>query len=134
MRHPFDDAKEEVMTAGERATQIWPVLALAAKNRQVLTYDLLAQLISVPRFGLGKLLEPIQSYCLVNDLPPLAILVVGGDTGIPDEGFIAAHDISRHQAAVFAKNWLALGCPTPDLFDRAVRERPSNRVPEAVRV
>ncbi len=121
------------MTSGQRAAQIWPVLSLAAKNRQVLTYELLSQLIGVPRYGLGQLLEPIQSYCLANGLPPLTILVVSSDTGMPGEGFSAAQDVPRHQVAVFSKNWLAIGCPTPELFDRAVRERPSNGVPELVR-
>jgi len=59
------------MTAPHRASQIWPVLLLAAKNRQILNYHLLADLIGVPRAGLGQLLEPIQSYCLLNELPPL---------------------------------------------------------------
>jgi hypothetical protein len=119
------------MTSGERATQIWPVLALAARNRQILTYDLLSQLIGVPRYGLGQLLEPIQSYCLVNQLPPLSILVVKTDTGMPGTGFTAAQDIPSHQAQVFARDWLALGCPTPNDFDAAVRQRPSNGIPEA---
>ena len=73
------------MRIPERALQIWSVLALAAKNRQVLTYDILAKLIGVPRPGLGQLLEPIQSYCMLNKLPPLTILVVSEETGMPGE-------------------------------------------------
>src|SRR2546430_1637524 len=64
------------MKASERAAQLWAVLALAARNRQVLTYDLVAQLTGVARQGLGQLLEPIQSYCIVKNLPPLTALVV----------------------------------------------------------
>jgi len=52
------------MTKGQRASQIWAVLVLAARQRQVLTYDLLGRAIGVPRAGLGQLLEPIQSYCI----------------------------------------------------------------------
>ena len=66
--------QELSMRVSERAAQIWSVLALASKNRQVLTYDILSRLIGVPRPGLGQLLEPIQSYCLINKLPPLTIL------------------------------------------------------------
>ena len=69
------------MTISERASQIWAVLAWAAKNRQSLTYDHLSKLISVPRAGLGNLLEPIQSYCLLENLPPLTILVVQQESG-----------------------------------------------------
>src|SRR6267378_7828397 len=65
-----------IMSAGERAAQIWAVLALAARNRQILTYEIVGRLIGVPARGLGHLLEPIQSYCLVKGLPPLTILVV----------------------------------------------------------
>jgi len=35
------------MTAAERASQIWPVLVLAAQNRQTITYETLAKLIGV---------------------------------------------------------------------------------------
>ena len=44
------------MQAHERAAQIWPVLSFAAKNRQILTYDIVGNLIGVPRFALSQLL------------------------------------------------------------------------------
>nr|ABY48975.1 hypothetical protein [Pseudomonas aeruginosa] len=69
------------MTRSERASQIWAVLAWAAKNRQSLTYSQISALIGVPRAGLGQLLEPIQSYCLINNLPPSTILVVQQESG-----------------------------------------------------
>ena len=72
-----------IMKATERASQIWAVLALAARNRQILTYEIVGRLIGVPARGLGHLLEPIQSYCLLKDLPPLTILVVQETTGLP---------------------------------------------------
>jgi hypothetical protein len=108
------------MEASERAAQIWAVLALASKNRQVLTYDILSKLIGVPRQGLGQLLEPIQSYCLNNKLPPLTILVVSESTGMPGEGFIAAEDIPKAQMEVFAFDWLAHGAPPPKNFENAL--------------
>jgi len=58
------------MTRSERAAQIWPILTLCAKQYQILTYDLLGRLIGVPRQGLGQLLEPVQSYCLINSAHP----------------------------------------------------------------
>ena len=78
------------MTRGERAAQMWSVLALAARNRQVLTYGMLAQLTGVPRMGLANCLDPIQSYCLLRSLAPLTALVVGENSGRPGRGFIAA--------------------------------------------
>jgi len=122
------------MKVSERAAQVWPVLAWAARNRQILTYDLLAKLIRVPRPALGQLLEPIQSYCLLRKLPPLSILVVSQQTGMPGTGFIAAHDIPANQAAVFALDWLEIGCPAPEDFEAASAQLPSNGIPAAVNV
>jgi hypothetical protein len=65
------------MNKYERASQIWPVLAWAARLRQTITYPQLGQLIGVPRHGLGQLLEPIQAHCLAHGLPPLT----AGDEG-----------------------------------------------------
>jgi hypothetical protein len=103
-----------------RACQIWSVLAWAARNRQVLTYEILGQLVGMPRHGLGGMLEPIQSYCLRHDLEPLTILVVSEQTGLPGSGFVAAQDIPRVQQAVFGYDWLARGCPSPQDFQQAM--------------
>lgn len=116
------------MKVQERAAQIWAVLALAAHNRQVLTYPILSRLIGVPQSALGKLLEPVQSYCLVESLPLLTILVVSSRTGLPGTGFIAANDIPRAQHEVFSFNWLTHPAPSPDLLARAVSVRPSDGV------
>jgi hypothetical protein len=113
------------MRASERAVQIWSVLALAASNRQVLTYDMLSKLIGVPRHGLGQLLEPIQSYCLLERLPPLTILVVNS-TGLPGAGFVAAQDIPREQLRVFSHVWLEQAVPSPEELAEAARRLPSN--------
>jgi hypothetical protein len=121
------------MTANERAAQIWSILALAARNRPILTYDLVANLSGVARVGLGQCLEPIQSYCLVHELPPLTILVVSERTGMPGVGFVAAQDIPKTQQEVFTYEWAERRCPKPEEFAHAVIDRPSNgiiQVPE----
>jgi hypothetical protein len=119
------------MRVPERAAQIWSLLAWAAHCRQVLTYDIVSKLIGVPRVALGPLLEPIQSYCLVNQLPPLSILVVRGDSGLPGTGFVAAQDIPRTQLEVFSYDWLGHGAPSPEQLEEAVKQRPSNANPAA---
>ena len=104
------------MTRSERASQIWAVLAWAATNRQTLTYGILSKLIGVPAAGLGRLLEPIQSYCLREKLPPLTILVVARDTGLPGTGFTGA-DVAEYAKAyidVYEHNWLERGNPQPE--------------------
>ena len=95
-------------------------------RRQTLSYELLGRLIGVPRQGLGQLLEPIQSFCILKGLPPLTSIVVGENTGLPGEGFIAAADVPRAQAEVFARDWLSASAPgAPDL-DAATDQLPSN--------
>jgi hypothetical protein len=114
------------MTIPQRATQIWPILTLSATNNQILTYDFLAKLISVPPPALGQLLEPIQSYCLIKKLPPLTILVVSKKTGLPGSGFSAVSEIPKYQIKVFEYDWLKHGCPAPDEFTHAVETLQSN--------
>lgn len=121
-----------LMKASEHAAQIWPVLALAARNHQVVSCGLLSRLISVPAAGLGQLLEPIQSYFLLNDLPPLRAIVVSKDSGLPGTGFIAARDLSREQLRVFGPDWIEAGCPTPDSLADAALHRPSNGVAASI--
>jgi hypothetical protein len=94
-------------------------LALAATHRQVLTYEIVAQLTGVARQGLGHILERIQSYCLLKNLPPLTALVVKKDTGT------AAADVPAAQAAVFGFDWIQHGCPDPDALEAAKQQLPS---------
>lgn len=118
-----------IMRASERAAPVWGVLGLAARNRQILTYEMLGRLIGVPARGLGHLLEPIQSYCLINSLPPLTILVVQESTGLPGSGFNAAtaEEYARKQLEVFEFDWMKHGAPTPDVLEKASSEYPSRR-------
>jgi len=116
------------MNRSERASQIWAVLAWAAKSRQSLTYGQLGKLIGVPTAGLGPLLEPIQSYCITKGLPPLTVLVVQQESGLPGSGFTGAtaSQFPRAQAEVFAKDWLEHGNPQPEKLELAVQQLPSN--------
>jgi hypothetical protein len=107
------------MHKSERATQIWAVLALAARNRQILTYDILGKAIGVPSRALAQLLGPIQEYCIRERLEPLTSIVVKQDSGLPGTGFIAAEDIPATQMRVFRFDWLEHGCPRIEDFDKA---------------
>lgn len=116
------------MNRSERASQIWAVLAWAARNRQSLTYGQLGKLIGVPTAGLGQLLEPIQSYCIVQELPPLTVLVVQQESGLPGPGFTgaSASEFAKAQAEVFGKDWLEHGNPQAEKLELAVQKLPSN--------
>jgi hypothetical protein len=116
------------MKISERAWQAWSLLAFAARNRQTLTYEILAKLTGMHTAGIGAVLEPIQSYCMLNGLPALSALVVNKATGLPGVGFIAAEDVPREFVRIFEHDWLAVGCPSPDALAEAVRRQPSNGI------
>ncbi len=102
------------MNIYQRAAQFWAVLALAASNRQILTYKMLSSLVGMPMAALGGMLEPIQTFCQKKKLPPLTVLVVQQESGLPGIGFIAAADIPRAQADVFNYDWISFGSPNPE--------------------
>ena len=114
------------MKLSERAAPSWPLLVFAARNRQTLTYELLGKLTGMHAAGLGGVLEPVQSFCLLRELPPLSALVVNKSTGLPGTGFIAAADVPREFMRVFEHDWLSVGCPSAETLAEAVAERPSN--------
>ena len=97
-------------------------------NRQMLTYGILSKLIGVPTAGLGQLLEPIQSYCLLEGLPPLTILVVQKESGLPGVGFTGANaaEYGKAYMEVYNEDWLGHGNPQPEKLEEAVLKQPSN--------
>ena len=113
------------MSVEQRAAQLWPLLAYAATRHQLLTYGEVGKLVGVAARGLGQLLEPVQSYCLLQKLPPLTAIVVRRNTGRPGEGFSAAPDPTQEQHQVFAFNWLGHPSPAPAVFAAAVSALPS---------
>lgn len=113
----------------ERATQVWSVLALAATNRQVLTYEQVGSLTGIAQVGLGSTLGMVQSYCVANDLPLLCVLAVGKHSGAPSPLFATVSDVQRENMRVFAFDWFGMRCPTPDEFFDASRSHPSKEPP-----
>lgn len=115
------------MKLAERSSQIWAVLAWAARSRQNITYSQLAKATGVFTGGLGASLEPIQSYCMLKHLPPLTVLVVQEKSGMPGYGFTGASagDLAQAQSQVYAFDWLEHGNPGADTLEQAVQDRPS---------
>lgn len=105
--------------------QIWSVLTFAARNRQIVTYSLLAKLIGVPTAALGQLLDPIHAYCSEQGHPALTAIVVSEETGRPGEAFSGVEDVPASQMAVFRKDWTLMQPPTPTDFVAAIQRRRS---------
>ena len=117
----------ETITRAERAQQMWSLLTLAAISRQILTYELIARITGVVRPSIGDFLRPIQQYCVENQLPALTSLVVGEQSGIPGDGFIAAPDVPAAQAEVFRHSWLQTKAPTAEQLEAAYSRAPDKR-------
>ena len=84
------------------------ILVAAAHDRRTLTYGNLADLIGFEGAGvLAQILGMIMTYCQRNDIPPLTILVVNQDTGLPDEGLTTIQNVNQDREAVFNLNWYA---------------------------
>jgi putative restriction endonuclease len=103
------------MKKDERAAQLWPLLALAARNQQILSHHMIERLTGIPRRAVGGLLAPIQAYCKKNKLPPLTSLVVGEEGGVPGKGFTGGgiEKLFEDQARVFVFDWLDHKVPFP---------------------
>jgi len=108
------------MTTYERGVQIYQVLICAAHHRQTLTYPILADLVGLPRWGLGPPLDHIQEYCRASGLPPLTVLVVQTHGGVPSSGFHGAQDADAAREAVFAHDWFGMRPVAPDLLEYGV--------------
>ena len=110
------------MKVAERASQVWAVLAWVARNRQLVSYSDVSKLVSVSPSTVGKLLEPIQAYCKLEQVPSLAWLVVKADGSVPSSvaGALVADELALAQSEVQAYDWLAHGNPQADKLELAL--------------
>lgn len=111
---------EDVHSRWTRALQIWLVLLGKAHLRQTMTYTELRDVVKFGSpVGLGHVLEPILCYCLQHDLPPLSVLVVNRETGVPGMGFDASGDWHKAREEVYRFDWYGMVPPSPEDFEQA---------------
>lgn len=115
------------MTRAERAQQLWSILVLVARNRQILTYDMVGRACGVPAPSIGDFLRPIQQFCSENGLPPLTSIIVNKQTGLPGEGFIAAENVPLAHVQTFETNWLDVEAPSAEQLADAYSRAPDRR-------
>jgi hypothetical protein len=115
------------MKREERAQQLWSILVLAARSRQVLTYEMVAQACGVPAPSIGDFLRPIQQYCTENGLPPLTSIIVNKSSGLPGDGFIAAENVPIAHVQTFDKDWLEQQAPSAEQLADAYTRAPERR-------
>ena len=110
------------MTRFQRTLQIWSLLVCAARDRRTYTYGELASALGMGGAGvMGKFIGPIMFYCQQNQLPPLTVLVVNQDTGLPGEGLTTLEDVNRDRERVFTHDWFQMEPPETGDFEEATR-------------
>lgn len=111
------------MTQYERAAQLWSVLALSARNHQIISYSTLKKLTGLSQRSVGPHLDPISDYCRQKGLPQMWKLVVSEKTGLPGKGGVGPEettvDILVAQNRCFIFDWISHECPTPEDFKKA---------------
>ncbi len=123
---------KRVINWEQRAAAAWPILCIAARNGEPISYKQLANAIGMHHRPLNYLLEVIQKYCITERLPPLTAVVVRQDTKMPSTGFTAwdINDIESGLAEVFAKDWQSLRNPFEVFVSGETTESLTNRLIE----
>jgi putative restriction endonuclease len=110
-----------IATRPARAAQIWQILVAKAHNRQTLTYGDLAELLDYDGAGVfAHILGHIFSYCAQNNLPPLTVLVVNQETGLP--GFNTAMDLNAAREEVYRFDWFDIVPPSMNKLEKAFQD------------
>ncbi|GHT80139.1 hypothetical protein FACS1894130_10820 [Spirochaetia bacterium] len=96
----------------EKAKNIWLYLIECSNNKQLYSYKDIGNRVELHWRMVGRALEPIQKYCLDNNLPPLTILVVNSSKK-PGVGFIAAKsdEIDQKTKEVYNFDWSKIDNP-----------------------
>jgi hypothetical protein len=108
------------MTRYQRSMQIWAILICAAKDRKSYTYGQIATILGMGGAGvISQFLGPIMWYCEENGYPPLTVLVVNQDTGLPGEGLTTLQDVNEDREKAFNLDWFSIEPPTTEDFKAA---------------
>lgn len=114
-------------TLENRALQIWQILIGFAYARKITTYSEIADILGYEGAGtLNRQLGHIMHFCDQNKLPPLTVLVVNSETGLPGEGFETEGDLHRKREKVFNHDWFDIIPPTPKEFAEAWKVAEAN--------
>ncbi len=108
-------------TQATRALQIWQILIGCAARRETVIYEELARKMGhgQPKV-LAKQLGHVLYYCEQHGLPPLTVLVVNKNTGLPGEGFPGSEpQRGRVRERVFQFDWYGVYPPTAEDFQKA---------------
>ena len=113
-----------MVTRYQRSLQIWALLVCAARERRSYTYGDIAKILGMKGAGvMAQFLGPIMWYCENNDLPPLTVLVVNQETGLPGEGLSTIEEVNSDRELVFNYDWFSLKPPETSGFSEVTGGR-----------
>jgi putative restriction endonuclease len=96
-----------------RAQQIYQILIGLAYNRQTTTYGQLTDMLGFAGAGVfAGMLGHIMNWRQQHGLPPLTILVVNQETGLPGAGLVTPVKLHKEREQVFNCDWFDLVPPT----------------------
>jgi alkylated DNA nucleotide flippase Atl1 len=106
------------MTRYQRASQIWSLLICAARERKTYTYGDVAKILGFGGAGvMAPLLGCIMWFCEMNGFPPLTVLIVNQDTGLPGEGLATLEEVNADREEVFRYDWFGVVPPQNNDFE-----------------
>jgi hypothetical protein len=115
------------MDTWQKAQQIWSVLAFAAREQKVVSYEMIGDMTKMAN-EMGRELGHIFYYCQNRGLPLLNLLAISKGTGRPSEGCPAdLSDLPAQQARVFVHDWLKHGVPSVEQLQEARKAEESKR-------
>jgi hypothetical protein len=113
----MDTGKGNRMTRYQRSLQIWTLLVSASLERRTYRYGDIAETLGMKGSGvLAQFLGPIMWFCEANKLPPLTVLVVNQDTGLPGDGLTTIENVNQDRESVFRFDWFAIEPPETESF------------------
>jgi len=111
------------MTRYQRSMQIWILLTSATLNRKTYTYGEIAGLLGFKGAGvMAQFLAPIMWLCENNNYPPLTIIVVNQETGLPGDGLSTIEEVNTDREKVFNFTWFEIEPPQIEDFRQADRQ------------
>jgi hypothetical protein len=109
------------MTLEEQAGRLWPILVLAARHQQILSYSMLERLTGIRRDRQARPLGRIARFCEDRKYPPLTAVVVNERDGVPGHGYPVRKNVFRDQCRVFVFDWLKFDHPADGDFSKPYR-------------
>jgi len=95
----------------KNAGRIWPLLVAAATARRTMTYGELAAPLRLFRRNLNQPLDGIAKQCTKIGWPPLTLVVVDTDTGVPATGVAEGDTLKDAYRRVYEFNWATVKNP-----------------------